>query len=41
MNESSPFIKNIIKYLIDVYDVEKIEGLSQFFFIFNKELDKY
>ena len=39
MNESSLLIKNIIKYLKDVYDVEKIEGLSQSFFISNKELD--
>ena len=40
MNESSLLIKNIIKYLKDVYDGEKIEGLSQSFFISNKELDK-
>tara|TARA_Y100000991_G_scaffold172044_1_gene133827 strand:+ start:2897 stop:3028 length:132 start_codon:yes stop_codon:yes gene_type:complete len=31
MNESSLLIKNIIKYLKDVYDGEKIEGLSQSF----------
>jgi hypothetical protein len=29
MNESSLLIKDIIKYLKDVYDREKIEGLSQ------------
>jgi hypothetical protein len=40
MNESSLLIKNIIKYLKDVYDGEKIKGLSQSFFISNKELDK-
>jgi hypothetical protein len=40
MNESSLLIKEIIKYLKDVYDGEKIEGLSQSFFISNKELDK-
>jgi len=40
MNESGLLIKNIIKYLKDVYDGEKIEGLSQSFFISNKELDK-
>ena len=40
MNESSLLIKNIIKYLKDVYDGEKIERLSQRFFISNKELDK-
>jgi hypothetical protein len=40
MNESSFLIKDIIKYLKDVYDGEKIEGLSQSFFISNKELDK-
>ena len=40
MNESSLLIKNIIKYLKDVYDGEKIEGLSQSFFMSNKELDK-
>tara|TARA_B100001121_G_scaffold255115_1_gene232528 strand:- start:10 stop:429 length:420 start_codon:yes stop_codon:yes gene_type:complete len=40
MNESSLLIKNIIKYLKDVYDGEKIERLSQSFFISNKELDK-
>ena len=39
MNESSLLIKNIIKYLKDVYDGEKIERLSQSFFISNKELD--
>jgi hypothetical protein len=39
MNESSLLIKDIIKYLKDVYDGEKIEGLSQRFFISNKELD--
>ena len=32
MNESSFLIKDIIKYLKDVYDGEKIEGLSQSFF---------
>jgi len=32
-------IKEIIKYLKDVYDGEKIEGLSQSFFISNKEED--
>ena len=40
MNQSSFLIKDIIKYLKDVYDGEKIEGLSQSFFISNKELDK-
>ena len=40
MNESSLLIKNIIKYLKDVYGGEKIERLSQSFFISNKELDK-
>ena len=40
MNESSLLIKDIIKYLKDVYDGEKIERLSQSFFISNKELDK-
>ena len=40
MNESSLLIKNIIKYLKDVYDGEKIKGLRQSFFISNKELDK-
>lgn len=40
MNENGLLIKNIIKYLKDVYDGEKIEGLSQSFFISNKELDK-
>jgi hypothetical protein len=40
MNESSLLIKEMIKYLKDVYDGEKIEGLSQSFFISNKELDK-
>ena len=40
MNESSLLIKEIIKYLKDVYDGEKIEGLSQSFFISKKELDK-
>ena len=29
MNESGLLIKNIIKYLKDVYDGEKIKGLSQ------------
>ena len=40
MNENGLLIKNIIKYLKDVYDGEKIERLSQSFFISNKELDK-
>ena len=40
MNNNQGLIKNIIKYLKDVYDGEKIEGLSQSFFISNKELDK-
>ncbi len=40
MNESSLLIKNIIKYLNDVYDGEKIKGFNQSFFISNKELDK-
>jgi len=40
MDERNLLIKNIIKYLKDVYDGEKIEGLSQSFFISNKELDK-
>jgi len=40
MNNNQGLIKNIIKYLKDVYDGEKIEGLNQIFFISNKELDK-
>ncbi len=40
MNESSLLIKDIIKYLKDVYDGEKIERLSQSFFISNKDLIK-
>ena len=34
MNESSLLIKDIIKYLKDVYDGEKIERLSQILCIF-------
>ena len=40
MNNNQSLIKNIIKYLADVSNGEKIEGLSQSFFISNKELDK-
>ena len=38
MNEISLLVKDIIKYLKDVYDVEKIERLSQSFFISNVSL---
>jgi hypothetical protein len=40
MSAKKDVIKCLIKYLIDVYNGEKIEGLSQSFFISNKELDK-
>jgi hypothetical protein len=40
MNNEYYFIKRLIKYLTDVYNEEKIERLSQSFFISNKELDK-
>ena len=40
MNTEYYLIKRLIKYLTDVYNEEKIEGLSQSFFISNKELDK-
>ena len=40
MNNEYYFIKRLIKYLTDVYNEEKIEGLSQSFFISHKELDK-
>lgn len=40
MNESSLLIKNIIKYLKDVYDGKKIEGLSQSFFISNQCIER-
>jgi len=40
MNPEYYLIKRLIKYLTDVYNEEKIEGLSQSFFISNKELDK-
>lgn len=40
MNNKQGLIKDLIKYLTDVYNGEKIEGLSQSFFISNKELDK-
>ena len=40
MNTEYYLIKHLIKYLTDVYNEEKIEGLSQSFFISNKELDK-
>ena len=41
MNESGLLIKEIIKYLKDVCDVEKIEGLSQHFFISNRHKTMY
>lgn len=40
MTNKQDVIKNLIKYLSDVYNDEKIEALSQSFFISNKELDK-
>jgi len=40
MTNKQDVIKNLIKYLSDVYNDEKIESLSQSFFISNKELDK-
>jgi len=40
MSAENDLIKRLIKYLTDVYNGEKIEGLSQSFFISNKELDK-
>ena len=40
MNNNQSLIKNIIKYLTDVFNEEKIERKSQSFFISNKELDK-
>tara|TARA_R110002012_G_scaffold321696_1_gene550800 strand:- start:117 stop:836 length:720 start_codon:yes stop_codon:yes gene_type:complete len=40
MINKSNVIKDLIKYLTNVYNGEKIEGLSQSFFISNKELDK-
>ena len=40
MTNKQDVIKNLIKYLSDVYYDEKIEGLSQSFFVSNKELDK-
>jgi hypothetical protein len=38
MTNKQDVIKNLIKYLSDVYYDEKIEGLSQSFFVSNKEL---
>ena len=40
MTNKQDVIKNLIKYLSDVYNDEKIEALSQSFYISNKELDK-
>jgi hypothetical protein len=40
MNNKQGTVKNLIKYLTEVSNGEKIEGLSQSFFISNKELDK-
>ena len=40
MKNKQVVIKSLIKYLTDVYNEEKIEGLSQSFFLSNKELDK-
>ena len=40
MNNKQGIIKNLIKYLTEVSNGEKIEGLSQSFFISNRELDK-
>ena len=40
MTNKQDVIKSLIKYLSDVYNDEKIEGLSQSFFISNKELDE-
>ena len=37
MTNKQDVIKNLIKYLSDVYNDEKIEALSQSFFISNKE----
>ena len=40
MDETSLLIKNIIKYLIDVYEDDEISGKSQGFFLTIKDLDK-
>jgi len=40
MNKNQGLIKELIKYLTDVFNEEKIERKSQSFFISNKELDK-
>jgi hypothetical protein len=40
MNKNQGLIKEVIKYLTDVFNEEKIERKSQSFFISNKELDK-
>lgn len=40
MNKNQGLIKEVIKYLTDVFNEEKIERKSQNFFLSNKELDK-